>query len=157
PAGLTAALSGSTITVNGTPTSTGTFNINATVNDANGAIANAGFSLTINAAPTLGALSSTAWTVNQSGVSGPIPVTGGTGPVGGLTATGLPPGLTASLSGSTITLSGTPTATGYYYPVTLGVVDAAGARVSSSYALTINAPMTMGTLTANQWTVGQTG
>src|SRR5262249_52619022 len=86
-----------------------------------------------------------------------IAVYGGTGPLGGLTATGLPPGLTASLSGSSITLSGTPTATGYYSPITLGVVDAAGARVSSSYALTISAPLTMGALTTSQWTVGRSG
>ena len=89
--------------------------------------------------------------MNQPGFSSSITVSGGTGPFGGLTATGLPAGLTASLSGNTITLSGPPSTAGYYAQVTLGVVDAAGASVRTTYIITINAAMTMGALTLNQW------
>jgi sugar lactone lactonase YvrE len=158
PAGLTAALSGSTITVSGTPTSTGTFgNINATVNDATGAIANAGFSITVNPAPTLGALSSTAWTANQPGFSGTVTVSGGTNPLGSLTASNLPPGLTAARSGSTITVSGTPTTAGTYGNVGISVTDAAGVTASGTYSITINAAPALGTLAPAQWTVGRPG
>src|SRR5206468_3946604 len=62
------------------------------------------------APPSLGALSGTAWTVNQAGFSAVIPVSGGLVPFGNLSVTGLPAGGTASLSCSTITLSRTPTA-----------------------------------------------
>src|SRR5439155_1133161 len=65
-----------------------------------------------NSSPVLGALTATTWTANQPGFSGSITVSGGTGPYSGLTATGLPAGLAASLSGSTITVSGTPTSAG---------------------------------------------
>src|SRR5262249_16810709 len=68
PAGLSASLSGSTVTVNGTPTATGTFNtVNVNVRDAAGATSAGTFTITVNAAPTLGSLSSSAWTFNQPG------------------------------------------------------------------------------------------
>jgi ribosomal protein S11 len=53
--------------------------------------------------PTIGSLSAPAWTVNQPGFSGSATVTGGTAPYSNLSATGLPPGVTATLTGNTIT------------------------------------------------------
>ena len=157
PAGLTASLSGSTITISGTPTASGTFNnVNASIMDSAGNTGSHTYTLTINAAPTLGSLSNTAWTVNRAGYSGTIAVIAGTPAYSNLTATGLPAGLSASLSGSTITLSGTPTATGSF-SVNVHVTDAAGAVASSTFALTINAIPTLGSLTPTQWTVGQPG
>jgi hypothetical protein len=139
PDGLTAALSGNTITVSGTPTATGTFNnINVSVTDAAGATASGTYTITINAAPTLGSLSTTAWTVNQSGFSSSLAIAGGTSAFSNLGATGLPPGLTAALSGTTITLSGTPTTAGAFSSINISVTDAAGATASGTFALTIN-------------------
>jgi sugar lactone lactonase YvrE len=155
PAGLTASLSGSSVIVSGTPTSTGTFSITASVNDVTGALATASYSLTVNPAPALGALSSTAWTVNQAGFSGTVAVTGGTGQLG-FSVSNLPPGLSAVLSGGTITVSGTPTAAGTY-TVGLSVTDAAGVTASGTYSVTINAAVTLGTLAPAQWTVNQPG
>ena len=156
PAGLTASLSGSTISISGTPTATGTFNsINASVKDSTGATASRSFSITINAAPTLGTLSATQWTVNQAGFNGTIGVTGGTGAFSNLTWSGLPSGLSASLSGNTITVSGTPTATGTFSNFAVSVRDAAGAVASSTYSITINPALTLGMLSAPQWTVNR--
>ncbi len=158
PAGLSASLSGTTITVSGTPTAAGTFNnINIGVTDAAGATATGTFTITINAAPTLGTLSNTAWTVNQAGYSGTIGITGGTTAYSNLTTSGLPAGLTAALSGSTITLSGTPTATGTYGSITVSVTDAAGAVASGTYSITINAAPALGSTSVAQWTVNQSG
>src|SRR5262249_17147514 len=82
--------------------------------------------------PVLGPLSSTAWTVNQPGFSGTIGITSGTAPYDGLTATGLPAGLSASLSGSTIIVSGTPTAPGTYNNINIAIGDANGNRAGPS-------------------------
>src|SRR4029077_6067048 len=115
------------------------------------------YSITINAAPTLGSTSVTQWTVNQSGYGDTIGITGGTGAFSNLTASGLPAGLTASLSRSTITLSGTPTATGTFNNISVTVTDAAGATASGTFAITINAAPTLGTLSTTQWTNSQPG
>jgi sugar lactone lactonase YvrE len=76
--------------------------------------------------------------VNQAGYSGSIGITGGTSAFSNLTVTGLPAGLTAALSGNTITVSGTPTAAGTFNNINVGVTDAAGAAASGTFALTIN-------------------
>src|SRR5262249_34316388 len=99
-----------------------------------------------NPSPVLGPLSSTAWTVNQPGYIGTIAITSGTAPYNSLTATGLPPGLSAALSGSTITLSGTPTVTGTYGNVTIGIRDANGNSASRTFSITINAAPALGAL-----------
>src|SRR5262249_26229502 len=110
-----------------------------------------------NPSPVLGSLSSTVWTVNQPGFSGTIGITNGTSPYSNLTASNLPPGLTASLSGNTITLSGTPTATGTFSNINISVQDANGNSGSRTFSITINAAPALGTLTPTQWTVGQSG
>jgi Putative Ig domain/NHL repeat len=158
PSGLTAIVTGTNVTFTGTPTTVGSFNnLQLTVQDAAGATASGTFSITVNPAPTLGSLSQTQWTVNQSGYSGTIGITGGTGTFSSLTATGLPSGLSAILSGNTITLSGTPTATGSFNNVSVSVTDASGAVASGTFAITINVAPTLGSLTPGQWTVGQGG
>jgi hypothetical protein len=158
PSGLSAALSGNTITVSGTPTATGSFNsVNVSIKDASGYSVSHTYSITINPAPTLGTLSQTQWTVNRTGYSSTIAVTGGTGAYSSLTYSGLPTGLSASLSGSTITVSGTPTATGSFSNATISLKDATGATASHAYSMTINALPTLGTLSITAWTVNQSG
>jgi sugar lactone lactonase YvrE len=141
PAGLTAVMSGTLVTFTGTPTAVGTYgNIQLTVQDTTGATATASYSITINPAPALGALSATVWTVNETGFSSTVSILGGTAPYGNLTATGLPPGLSATLSGSTITLSGTPTTAGTYNNIQLSVQDSALATAGAAYSITITGP-----------------
>ena len=115
-------MSGSTITISGKPTVSGTFsNIQLSVTDANGVVASGTYSLTISPAPTLGSLGTTAWEQNETGYSSAITISDGTSPFGTLTQSGLPNGLTASLSGSTITISGKPTVSGTFSNIQLRV------------------------------------
>src|SRR5262249_26506471 len=108
------------------PAAAGTFsNVQLTVQDATGASSTGTYTVTINVTPTLGTLSLTQWTVNQSGYSGTIAITGGTSVFGNLTVTGLPTGLTAALSGGTITVGGTPTAAGSFNNINVSATDAA--------------------------------
>ena len=131
PAGLSATVLGSTvngqqsgtITISGTPTQAGTFTLATTLQAGDGDSGSGSESLTITAAPiTLGNLIPTQWAVNQPGYSGTIAVTGGTGGYQNLKVSGLPTGLSASVSSSTangqqngtITISGTPTQIGAF-------------------------------------------
>ena len=96
--------------------------------------------------------------MNQAGYSGTIGITGGSSAFSNLTATGLPAGLSAALSGNTITVSGTPTAAGTFSNINVSVTDATGATASGGpYAITINPAPTLGSLSQTQWTVNQSG
>ena len=91
----------------------------------------------INAAPTLGALSSTQ-TAPDASYTATIPINNGTSPFTLTTPIeGLPPGVSPSLSGSTITLTGTPTTAGTY-TFTVMATDAAGAVATNSYTITVS-------------------
>src|ERR1700682_4550589 len=81
PTGLTAVVNGTTISFTGTPTVTGTFpSASITIQDLAGASASGSFSITINIAPSIGALSANQWTVNQSGFNGTLGISNGTSP-----------------------------------------------------------------------------
>src|SRR4029077_12620033 len=88
PPGLTAspnvnsAGNYSGIVITGTPTAVGTYSDTTTIRGVSGApFSSHTYSITINATPTLGTLSSNQWTVGGAGFSGTIPVSGGTGPL----------------------------------------------------------------------------
>jgi hypothetical protein len=139
PTGLTAVINGNTISFTGTPTSAGDFpNGSVTVKDSVGATATKTFDITIASAPTLGALSQTQWTVNQAGFHGTIPISNGTSPFSNLQVSGLPTGLSASISGSEVVITGTPTAAGTFANISVSVTDAAGAVATQTYSITIN-------------------
>jgi serine/threonine-protein kinase len=63
-------------------------------------------------------------------------VTGGTGPYR-WSASGLPPGLTASPDGASLTISGTPAAGGGPFNVTLSVSDSSSPAQTATHALTL--------------------
>ncbi len=139
PAGLTATLAGSTISITGTPTQAGTFaSGSVTIKDSTGATATDSFSLTINPALSFGSLSVTSWTVNQAGFQGTIALSGGTGSYSLTAQSGLPAGLTATLAGSTISITGTPTQAGTFASGSLTVRDSTGATATDSFSVTIN-------------------
>jgi large repetitive protein len=140
PPGLQVALTGDTIHFTGTPTATGAYAGSVTVRDAIGAAVTKTFTITINAAPTVGSLTTAQWTLGKAGFTGVLPVAAGTAPFAIASATGLPPGLTAVVSGNAIRFTGTPSATGTYAGSII-IHDAAGASVSRAFTITINAPL----------------
>ena len=125
PTGTTASLSGNTITLTGNATVVSTNNYSITVtNCTSGSVTITG-SISINAAPscslpTSGTLSVLTG-IQTIAYTGTINVTDTTSS----TVNGLPSGVTASLSGNTITLSGTPTVTGNF-PITVTLTNACG-------------------------------
>jgi hypothetical protein len=141
PAGLSASLSGSTITITGTPTAPGTYgNVTISLLDVSGStIASCTYTMTINAAPALGTLGGpTQWTVGQAGYAGTIPTGGGTGALTVSSQANMPPGLSAVVTGSLVTFTGTPTTVGTYSNIQLTVQDTTGATSTGTYSITIN-------------------
>ena len=128
PGGVTASWSSNTITISGTPNASGTFSYTIPLywwmwnGDASGTI-------TVNPDNTAGTPSSSpTLCINTALTDITIATTGATG-IG--SASGLPGGVTASWSSNTITISGTPNASGtfsYTIPLTggCGTVDATG-------------------------------
>ena len=119
PAGITGSFAGTQMTISGTPTVSGTFNYVVTTIGGCGSISLTG-TITINPDATM--VVSTGGTLNQSrcindSIS-PVIFSVSNG-VTGVTATGLPPGISGVLSGNLYTISGIITASGTYnYSVT---------------------------------------
>lgn len=132
-------LNSSTGVLSGTPTSaTGVpFSFTITVIDSNGATGSRTYSLGNTSAVSLGTLSFSQWTVNRSGYSGTIAITGGTGTYHLVSATGLPKGLTAEVQDGTLTLTGTPSLIGNF-TITVHVEDSNGTLISHSYSFTVD-------------------
>jgi gliding motility-associated-like protein len=129
PGGVTAAWAGNTITISGTPTVSGTFNYTIPLTGGCGTV-NATGTITVTQANTVTAASSTPSLCINTALSTPVTHTT-TGATGIGTASGLPGGVTAAWAGNTITISGTPTASGtfnYTIPLTggCGTVNATG-------------------------------
>jgi uncharacterized repeat protein (TIGR01451 family) len=161
------------VTVSGTPSAAGTATFTVNVTDTAGATASQGYTLTVNAVPTIApaalANANVGTATNQT-----ITVSGGTTPYTVLTVTGFSDGGTGLTSGNvtpsapatgTVTVSGTPTAAGTA-SFTVNVTDTAGATASKGYTLTVvNGPLviapaaltgaTAGTATNQTITVSQ--
>ncbi len=156
PTGLSAALSGSTITISGTPTAGGTFsNVAVSVQDSTGATASGTYTLTIHTPPSLGSLSAAVWDANASGFPGVIPISGGTGPYTVSAQSGLPPGLTATVTGNNVTFTGTPTTAGTYSNVQLTIQDAASVTANGTFSITINPALSLSALSVTQGVLNQ--
>jgi hypothetical protein len=156
PTGLTAVVNGNTLSFTGTPTTAAPFAGSITIRDAAGASVALPFSITINAAPTIGNLTVTQWTSGIAGFTGIMIVAGGTGGLTVYGASGLPAGLTIGLAGNTLSFTGTPTTTGTFTgSVTLQ--DAVGGHVTKSFTITINAPPAIGSPTTTKWTATKSG
>ena len=154
PTGVTASWIGNTITISGTPTASGTFYYSIPLVGGCGTV-NASGTIVVTPVNTVGvASSSPTLCINTPMISITHSTTGVTG-IG--TATNLPAGVTASLVGNTLTISGTPTASGTFsYSIPLiggcGNVNATGLIVvtpaktvglaSSSPTLCVNTSMT---------------
>jgi hypothetical protein len=158
---LTQSLNGQqigTIDITGTPTESGTFTLHVSVQDGSGNSGSATETLTITAAPiTVGSLSPAQWDLNEPGYYGMIAVSGGTGSYSSLSVTGLPNGLSAALSGSTINVIGTPTQSGTFSDIAVSLKDTGGTMGQATESLTINPAVTLGDLSPAEWTVNEPG
>ncbi|OFY85709.1 MAG: hypothetical protein A3F72_12220 [Bacteroidetes bacterium RIFCSPLOWO2_12_FULL_35_15] len=120
PAGVSGSFAGSTFTISGTPTATGTFNYVVTTTGTCTQVTALGtIIVNPNATITLtSAIATTAQTLCVSTAITNITYTIGGGGTGA-GVTGLPAGVTGSYAGGIFTISGTPTATGTFnYTVT---------------------------------------
>lgn len=129
PSGVSASFSGSTISISGTPSASGTFNYSIPLLGGCGTV-NATGTITVNSINTVTTASSNPTLCSNSSLSPSITFTT-TGATGIGAATGLPTGVSASFSGSTITLTGIPTSSGvfnYSIPLTggCGALNATG-------------------------------
>lgn len=147
PAGITAVWATNTITISGTPTASGTFNYSIPLTGGCGAV-NATGTLTVTPANTASTPSAFPTVcINTSLTQFTHTTTGATG-IG--VASGLPAGVTANWAANTITISGTPTASGTFnYSVPLiggcGNVNATGV-ISVSANNTVSGPSSTPTL-----------
>jgi hypothetical protein len=142
PTGVTAAWASNTITISGSPTATGTFNYSIPLTGS-GCSANATGTITVTG-NTAGAASSTPTICIYNSLT---PITHATtGATGIGSATGLPTGVTAAWASNTITINGTPTATGtfnYSIPLTGG-----SCSVNATGTITVNPGPIVPTITA---------
>jgi hypothetical protein len=143
------ALNASTGTLQGTPTSAGTFTFVAKVADSSNDSATQQFSLTVNA-PTLTFVTSGTLAAGSVGVSYnqplPLTVTGGTPPYTWSLTSGAIPGLT--FNPGAVSLSGTPTTPGTFN-LTVQAADSTGLTATKSLSLTI-APAALTIVTSSQ-------
>jgi gliding motility-associated-like protein len=129
PTGVTATWAANTITINGTPTASGTFAYTIPLTGGCGTV-NATGTITVTPDNTVTAATSTpTLCINTALVAAITHTTTGATGIG--TPAGLPAGVTATWAANTITINGTPTASGtfaYTIPLTggCGTVNATG-------------------------------
>jgi uncharacterized repeat protein (TIGR01451 family) len=129
PAGVSASWSPYSISITGSPTETGTFNYSIPLSGGCGTPVNATGTITVNANNTASTASSTPTLCTNTALTAITHTTTRATGIG--SPTGLPPGVSASWSSNTITISGTPTVAGTYnYSIPLtggcGTVSATG-------------------------------
>ena len=135
PAGVTSLWSANTITISGTPTASGTFNYTIPLTGGCGPVLNATGTITVNPNNTVGAASTTP-TLCISTLLTPIThATTGASGIG--VAVGLPAGVTALWSANTITISGTPTASGTFN-YTIPLTGGCGPVLNATGTITVN-------------------
>ena len=106
---------------------------------------------------SLGPLSVTSWTVHHPGFDGTIAISGGTAPYLLAHQTGLPPGLTATVSGSAVSFTGTPTVVGTFSSGSVTVKDSTDATDTATFSIVVNSALSLGPLSVTSWTVNSPG
>ncbi len=120
PTGVSAAWASNTITISGTPSASGTFNYSIPLTGGCGSV-NATGTITVSPLNTVGTPSSSPSLCSNTPLTNITHITTGATGIG--TATGLPAGVSATWASNTITISGTPSASGtfnYSIPLTGG-------------------------------------
>ncbi|MEJ7611661.1 MAG: hypothetical protein WKF88_10830, partial [Ferruginibacter sp.] len=154
PAGITGSFAGGVFTISGTPTATGTFPYTITTSGGCTTPTATG-TITVSTAATLvlsSAPSTTTQTLCINTAITDITYTGGGGTTGA-TVTGLPAGVTGTYAGGTVTITGTPTASGSF-PYSVTTTGGCGV-ITLSGTITVNPNATI-TLTSAAATTTQT-
>ena len=155
PGGVTAAFGSNTITISGTPTASGVFNYSIPLTGGCGNVEATG-TITVTPNNTASAASSApTLCINKALTNITHTTTGATG-IGA--ATGLPAGVTAAFGSNTITISGTPTASGtfnYSIPLTggCGAVNATGTITVTPKPTKVSTPITICSGASYTWSV----
>lgn len=146
PPGVTSSVAGNILTISGSPTTTvgSPFSFNITTTGNSCITATASGSITVNPAHSMSLTSgSSTQTVCVNNAIGTITYTL-SGGASGATVTGLPPGVTSSVVGNTVTISGTPnTATGSPFNFNITTTGNACAIASASGTITVNPDHTL--------------
>ncbi len=138
PSGVSAAFASNTITISGTPTSSGTFNYSIPLTGGCGSV-NATGTINVNPNNTAGTASANPTLCINTPLTAITRTTTGATGIG--TATGLPAGVSASWTSNTLSISGTPTVSGTYnYSIPL--VGGCGS-VNATGTITVN-PLSVG-------------
>ena len=145
--------------ISGTPTSAGTFSASVTITDKAGASATQNYTVTINPAPGIATASLPNAEVGKAYNFTVQPTASGTPPftwtLRNSQPGNTPPPAWLSIGANTGTLTGTPPATGAPN-VTVRVTDAAGARDTKTYTLTIAAAVQIsGPASLPNWTINR--
>ncbi|SEG48301.1 beta strand repeat-containing protein, partial [Flavobacterium urumqiense] len=139
PTGVTAVFASNTITISGTPTASGTFNYTIPLSGGCGSV-NATGTITVTPNNTVSAASSTPTSCINIALTNISHTT--TGATGLGSATGLPAGVTAAWASNTITISGTPTASGIFN-YTISLTGGCGS-INATGTITVKANNTVG-------------
>ncbi|MFN9380410.1 MAG: SprB repeat-containing protein, partial [Bacteroidota bacterium] len=150
PAGVTAVWASNTITISGTPTIVGVYNYNIPLTGGCGNLAATG-TITVTQLTTVSLASTSPTLCNNTLLTDIIHTTTGTTGIG--TPVNLPDGVTATWSNNTLTISGTPTASGtFYYTIPIiggcGSVNATG-TINVTQEMTVSAGNSATTLCIN--------
>jgi len=135
--------------INGTPTTSGTFTFDIGVTDSLGILAESSFTISVTAPLAISTASPLPRAITGSVYSKTILAGGGATPYT-FSATGLPAGLTISSAG---VISGTPTTAGAY-TAAVTVNDNGGRTLTKSFALNVDNPLTITTVSLNASSVG---
>ncbi|UKJ07564.1 beta strand repeat-containing protein [Solitalea lacus] len=154
PSGVTASWAANTITISGTPTVSGPFSYTIPLTGGCGSASATG-TITVTPANTVSAASSSPTVCISTAMTNITHTTTGATGIGA--ATGLPSGVTASWAANTITISGTPSASGpfsYTIPLTggCGSVNATGTitvNPTPTVTLGTNPSICLGVTSAN--------
>jgi len=145
-----------TATITGTPTAHGTVAISLTVSNSAGGTASQTLTINMDQAPTFKSTSgSQTFTVGKSS-SFSVAFTAGSPTATTFSVTGLPKGLSFTVSGTTVTIVGVPAAgTGGKYPITITATNSPATQLTVSYTLTVNQTPAFTSVASSTFTAGQ--
>ncbi|KGO90064.1 hypothetical protein Q764_03075, partial [Flavobacterium suncheonense GH29-5 = DSM 17707] len=134
PTGVSSSVAGTTLTISGTPSVTGTFPYTVTTTGNACTVATTSGTITVNPIHTITAGSDQTVCMNSAMTAITMTLGGG---ATGATVTGLPTGVSSSVTGTTLTISGTPSVTGTF-PYTVTTTGNACTVATTSGTITVN-------------------